>query len=44
MAEELRLVPCSLDSPANLDDPDFVISGTAIRQSVDKQQRLIQQF
>ena len=40
----IRPVPYSLDSPSDLNDPDFVVSDATIRQSVDRQQRLIQQF
>ena len=40
----IRPIPCPLDNPADLDDADFAVSETMIRQSVDRQQKLIQQF
>ena len=40
----IQPIPCPLDSPADLDDPDFLVSDTRIRQSVYMQGRLIQQF
>ena len=40
----VRPIPCPLDNPADLDDADFAVGETMIRQSVDRQQKLIQQF
>lgn len=33
----IRPIPCPLDSPDDLNDPDFVVSNNTIRQSVDRQ-------
>ncbi|XP_065891733.1 uncharacterized protein [Dysidea avara] len=40
----IRPIPCPLDSPVDLDDPDFLVNDTTIRRSVDRQTKLIQQF
>ena len=40
----IRPVPCPLDSPVDLDDPDFQVDDSTIRQTVNRQTRLIQQF
>ena len=40
----VRLIPCPLDDPTNLDYADFAVSETIIGQPVDRQQKLIQQF
>jgi len=40
----IRPVPCPLDRSVDLDDPDFSVSDTALRQTVNRQTRLIQQF
>ena len=37
-------IPCPLDSPEDLDDPDFLVNGTTVRRSVDRQARFIRQF
>jgi len=40
----IRPVPYPLDSPVDLDDPDFQVDESIVRQTVNRQTKLIQQF
>ena len=40
----IQPVPCPLDSPVDLDDPDFQVSDSTVRQTVNRLTRLIRHF